>query len=245
MNCFTGNNVLTIAKENLQTLQTAILLDVAFFVVLFIFSLIGARKGAIRSIIGLLSTILAVVFAFVFASSMADVLEDWFGLQSGIAGGLEKVFARLKGFDLDISTAGIEEALKNATLPGFLVDGIAEAIADPDVPQGTTLARKAGEVASGYICRFLSWIVVFLAVKLAMRLLSGVLHKIAEKVPAVGATNVLLGVVIGFLKGLFIACAVFAVLSLFPSEKLVLFMDETYFVRFLFHENPILKLIAN
>lgn len=62
--------------------------DVAFFVILIIGTLIGARLGFIRGVCKAAGWFLSIFFPFMFCVPFAGTLENWFGLESLIAGAL-------------------------------------------------------------------------------------------------------------------------------------------------------------
>lgn len=70
-------------------------LDVAFFVILFLGTLIGAIRGFIKGICKIAGTIFAAFVAFSFCISFSNALERWFGLQTALSGAVGNVFASI------------------------------------------------------------------------------------------------------------------------------------------------------
>lgn len=216
--------------------------DIVVVALFFILALIGARKGAIRSIIGFVSTIAALVVAFVFVEKLAAALDG--SLSAWLGGKIEKAFAKINGFDLDISAAGLENSLSAVSLPSFLKDFIVDTFGNETLPLGTTLAMVAGSAVARLIVKILSWFILFFGVKILLALLSKLLSGIAERIPVVNTVNIFLGAFVGIFKAFVIVCGSLAVLSLLPSESVCRFFDECFFVGYLFHNNPLMKMLV-
>ncbi len=221
--------------------QAAYIADIVVVAAFFIFALTGARKGAIRSIIGLVSTLTALILAFAFSDELAHALDG--SLTEWIAGKLEKTFLKINGFDLDISAAGLKEGLSSVALPSFVEEFILDKFGNKDLAAGTTLAVVAGKATAGLLVKILSWFILFLGVKIALALLSRLLSGIAARVSVLNAVNIFLGAFVGIFKAFVLVCGVLAVLSLMPSAGVTEFFDASFFVRYLYNDNPLMKLL--
>lgn len=222
--------------------KSAYVVDIIAVALLFGFCLQGARRGAIRMLVGFVSTAAAIVLAFLFAGKCAEYLESWFSLGSAIGRGIEGALLKIKGFDVDLSEAGMSAALEGVNLPSFIKDALLDRFADSSLPKGTTLAQKAGVVMGGYVMRVISWVVVFLLVKFVLSILSKLLSGIAERVTLLSAVNSLLGGCIGVLKAFVVVCGVLAIASLLPIEALNGFLNDTFFIQYLYNDNPLMRL---
>ncbi len=223
--------------------KTAYIADITVVLAFLILALTGARKGAIRSIIGLVSTLTALVLAFVFADRLAELFDG--SLTKWLGGKLEKTFLKINGFDLDVSAAGLEESLSSVSLPAFIKEFIVDKFGNETLAYGTTLAFLAGAAAAGLIVKIFSWFIVFIGVKIALALLSRLLTKITEKITFLNAVNVFLGAFFGIFKAFILICGVLAVLSLIPADGITAFFNESFFVKYLYHENPLMKLLLS
>ncbi len=224
--------------------KSAYFVDIAAVVFFFVLCLHGARRGAIRLLLGFVAAVAAIVIAFVFADKFATKLNEWFSLGDSIARGIEKSLLKIKGFDADLSETGMTAALEGVSLPSFIKKALIGQFADSSLPEGTTLASKAGVVMSGYILRLIAWIALFLLVKLGMSLICRLLSGVTERIVVLSAANSLLGGCIGALKAFAIVCGVLAIVALLPSGSLSALLNETFFIRYLYNENPILKLFS-
>ena len=213
-------------------------LDILALVVIFVCAVGGAKKGFVRCFFGLISTLAAIVLAFLFMKKMLDWTDGLFGLQGIMQRGCTNAFSKIKGFDMDISAEGVSDAV-SGKLPQFLANLITEAIGNNAYPEGTTLALVAGETVGRLGATVVSWLFVFLVVKLLFVLLRSILSKIVEKLPIIGRVNVILGGVVGFCKGLFLVCAVIAILALIPSAGITAFFNECLLVKALYNHNPL------
>ena len=213
-------------------------LDAVALVVFFICALSCAKKGFVRCFFGFISTITAIILAFILMKKMLGWTDGLFGLQGVMENGCAKAFSKIKAFNVDISTDGVSDALKGK-LPGFLANLITDAIGNNAYPEGTTLARVAGETVGRLGATVLSWLFVFLLVKLIFILLRSILSAIIEKLPIVGRVNVILGGVVGLCKGLLFVCGALAILALIPASGITAFFNECLLLKGLYNQNPL------
>ncbi len=59
-------------------------LDVAFFIILALGTLMGVARGMVKSLCKLAGLIFSVIVAFMFCVSFQNCLEEWFGLTSAL-----------------------------------------------------------------------------------------------------------------------------------------------------------------
>lgn len=213
--------------------------DGVVLVVLICFAVISAKKGFVRCFFGFISTIVAIIVAFLFMKTLVSATGGLFGLEGAIQNGCTDAFGKINGFDIDVSTAGVEAALQDKNLPQFLIDILLENVTVSDVPAGTTLAMVVGGTIGTLATNFVAWLVLFLLAKLLLKLIEHVFSSIVENIPLVGALNSLLGLAVGALQGLLIVSGVIAVLAFIPIEGITDFFNECAFVGWLYNHNPI------
>ena len=102
-------------------------IDGVVILVAFIFAVKSAKKGFVDCFFGFVSTILAIIAAFTFMKGLLAWTDGLFGLQGAIENGLIGAFGKVKGFDVDVSAAGMEAALEDKNLPSFLINEIGRA----------------------------------------------------------------------------------------------------------------------
>ncbi len=100
------------------------------------------------------------------------------------------------------------------------------------------LAEKVGV----YFASGLSWLLIFFAVKLMIRIVKKFITAIVEKIPVVGSLNHLLGLAVGLLEGLLIVWIVLAVLGFVATysaeaTKIITEGIEKSFLAKIFYEN--------
>ncbi len=214
-------------------------IDGVVILVALIFAVKSAKKGFVDCFFGFVSTILAVVVAFTFMKGLLAWTDGLFGLQGAIENGLIGAFGKVKGFDVDVSAAGMEAALEDKNLPSFLINAIVDNVANKDVPSGTTLAMIVGGTLGEFAATLVAWLVVFLIAKFLLKLVRKFLNSLIQSLPIVGGINRLLGFIVGAIKGLLIVCVVVAVIALIPSAGLTAFFSETVVAGWLYNSNPL------
>ena len=229
----------------MASFQAAYVADIVCALLLLVSAFIGAKKGFVKCFFGLISTLVALILAFALASTVAGWLSSVFGAEGALAGKLEEVFLKWNGFDTDVSAGGIAAALENVSLPGFIKDVIVENVGEVnDLAPGTTLAAVAAPVASQFIGLLVSGIAVFIVAKLLLFIVEKILTKVVNSWSVASAVNGLLGFAVGFLKTAIAVCAVLAVLSLIPAEGIGNFFENTLFLKYLYNDNPLTKLLG-
>ena len=187
----------------------------------------------------LISTIVAIILGFVLLNRVITWTNGLFGLQNTLVNACAKAFAKIKGFDIDVSAVGIQNALADKNLPSFLVKIIVDGIANDGVPQGTTLALVVGGALGRLGTKLIAFLTIFLIVKLVLRVLEKVLSTIINAIPLVGTLNGLLGFVVGALQGLFLVCAVVALMSIIPSQAISATLRQCTLIGAIYDHNPI------
>ena len=213
--------------------------DALVIVVIVAFAIVAAKRGFIDCLFGLISTVAAIVVAFILMKPLLSWTEGLFGLQEWLenacVGGLDKI----AGFDIDVSAAGIEEALAGKNLPQFLIDLIVETVGTQELAAGTTLAMLAGTTLGELAATLIAWLALFIIAKLIMKILKSIISSIVESIPIVGSINHVLGFVVGALQGLLIVCAVIAVLGVIPIEGVTVFLSDCAVTGWLYNNHPI------
>lgn len=231
--------------DRLCALQwTAYLLDLV--VVLFVvgFTFVCAKKGFIECFFGFISTIVAVVIAFSFAKLFVNITDGLFGLQGAFEKGLTKVFSKISGFDTDVSSVGVADAIKEKDLPVILVSLIMKVFGSGELEAGTTLGHMLGVSVAKYAVTLLCGILLFIGVKLVIFLLKKTLSKIVENIKPLGSLDALLGAVVGLVESTLIVCAMLSLLTIVPSQSVSNYLNNSLFVGKLYNYNPLVHILA-
>ena len=134
---------------NLNTLLSAQASNWIIDVVVILFALIMfiscAKRGFIDCFVGAVSTIVALIVAISFAKIFVSMTDGLFGLADIIQGKLEESFAKVEGFTADVSSSGVEQALKEQNVSAILAGLVMRLIGKQDsIEAGTTLAMLLG-----------------------------------------------------------------------------------------------------
>ena len=174
---------------------------------------------------------------------MMNVVLDWtnglFGLEGVLEKGCANAFAKIKGFDIDVSNQGIETALADKNIPKFLIKMVVEEFGDSTIATGTTIAMLVGQSLGGLIAGLICWVVIFLVVKGLLFIVRKIITGILEQIPIVGKLNHGLGFAVGAVKAILIFSAIVAIFSIIPSQGISNFFNECIVVGWLYNSNPI------
>ena len=221
----------------LASFKAAYVADIVCAVMLLVSALVGAKKGFVKCFFGLISTLVALVLAFALASTAVGLFPSLFGAEGSLAGKFEGPFLKWSGFDMDVSAGGIEAALESVSLPGFVKDVIVKNVGEVNnLAPGTTLAAVVAPVAAQFVGLLLCGLVIFIVER--------ILTKIVNSWSVASAVNGLLGFAVGLLKAAILICGILAILALIPSEGIVSFFDETLFLKYLYNDNPLTKILG-
>ncbi len=228
----------------LNVVWTNYALDIVVIFVIAAFAITSAKRGFINCIFGLISTVAAIAAAFILMKPVLEWTGGLFGLQEIIENACVDGLAKIKGFDIDVSAAGIEEALTGKNMPAFLINLIVESVGNEEVAKGTTLAMIAGGTLGELATTLIVWLLLFLITKLLLKLVQGIISSIVENLPIISSLNRLLGLAVGTLQGLLIVCAVVAVLGVIPTEGITVFINDCALTGWLYNHNPIHTILS-
>ena len=223
---------------------TNFIVDIVVILVLIGFGFVCARRGFIDCFFGFITTIAALLVAFLLTDVIVLATGGLFGLESSMAGNFEETFLKIKGFDIDLSNSGLEMEMAEKNLPKFLIDLIIKNYGNEELAVGTTLALLAATTLSSLAVNFIVWVVLFIAAKLVMILLRGILNALADRLTIVGVLNTVLGAAVGLFEAFVIVCVVLFLLSLFPIESITSYLSNSLFVGTLYNSNPLNVIIG-
>lgn len=202
-----------------------ILLDVILVALIAFGAFRGHKKGLVGILVGFAALILSIVLAFAFQSIVANALYD-----SGIG-------VKVK----EIASENIQQMIDNGenVEQSFYGNIISGAITEDKVSQ-------AGEVVARFIMKGLSFIVIFLIVRLICYILQMILN-VVFNLPILSSINGIGGTVVGMLSVLikiWIILAVVSFISPLPVfEGLAKFIDSTLLLKLLYNNNLLVTII--
>ncbi len=229
---------------NVNAVVVSLILDLVAVIVLLIFAIRSAKKGFVACVIGLLSTIVAGVVAFLLVNSVLTWTGGIFGLQGKLTNGCTNAFAKIAGFNVDISSEGLRASLTAKKLPAFLVNTIVDGIGNNTVPEGTTIAKLVGGTVAELIAKLIAFLLAFAVLKIVLKIVGNLLSGVINSLPIVGALNGLLGFVTGILQGAFTICVVLSIFSLIPSVGIINTFNSGTVLKFLYNHNFVLALLG-
>lgn len=207
--------------------------------------IICGKKGFIGCLLGMISTLIAFIAAIFLAKPVLGLTDGLFGLQEKICLSFTESFAKIKGFDADISSVGVEAALEANNVAAVFAALIIKLIGKQEVlAPGTTLAGLLGNATSRLAATLIAGVAVFILIKLVVLLLKGVLRSVVKKIKLVGGIDTLLGALVGFLQAFLIVCGILAGLAVLPIESVSTYFNDTLFVGKLFAHNPLITILG-
>lgn len=219
--------------------------DIAVAVFALIMLIVCAKKGFINCFFGTISTLVALVIAFSFAKSLLTSTDGLFGLQGWFYKTFEESFAKLQGFDGDVSMGGVETALKENNVSALLASLVLKVAGKQEsIEAGTTLAMLLAEATSTLAATICSGLALFILIKIGVSIIRSILNAVAEKLPLIKGLNIFLGAVVGVLQVLLIVCTVLAVLTVFPVVSVSEYLDKTLYLGWLAQNNPLVNIIG-
>lgn len=223
-----------------------IVIDVLIVAILAIFALIGFKKGFFKSVLSMLSTIVVLVISVLGAGWLSNILNKIYDFTGFIAGKLCKSIASMGTFYSEpiaegVSGADIVGAIPSST-NGFLkklMSHVLKPLSASEI-QGETVANIVSGAFASIIMLIISGIILFIALKIIIAIASRLFDNITRN-RVFGATNKLLGLVFGAVKGFVvlivfvIALTLLTVIPLINTKLTPIIQDHTKIARPLYN----------
>ena len=205
-----GNMLLSVSSV------AGIVLDVVIIALVAIFGLIGFKKGFFKSVISMISTLVVILISIFCASPLARIVNKLYDFTGLIARGLCKTIASMGAFYSQPIPEGMSGADVVSNIPqstnGFLKKLMSYALnplSAGDIQSATVADIVSGAFAS-IIMLIICGIVLFIFIKIILAIATRLFENITRN-RVFGATNKLLGLVFGAVKG-FIIVLVFSII---------------------------------
>lgn len=178
-------------------------LDIAIIALVVIMALVGMGRGFLKSLLQLFGTLVTLALSIWLAKPFNGLLQNWFGLNSALAGALNDPIA------------GVCAAGDGGSIPNFFLNKFAEILMGSGYWQGyaegsldpafiADFAGKIGDILGVVI----SVVILYILFRIAVAILGKIFDAISKN-RAVSGLDRLLGLVLGFLKGCLVVSIVF------------------------------------
>lgn len=198
--------------------RTAMNYAVDVFVLLFLvaFVFICAKRGFIECFFSLVSTMIALFIAVTFAKLLLTATGGLFGLQGVLENGLTSSFAKLEGFNAEVSAQGVEDALAAQNLPAILANLALKWFGKTQPPEGATIAMVFGGVCGRMLSLLIVGVIIFFLCKVLLYFIKRALNDFVESIVILDSVNTALGAGVGLIYGTLIISTLLTFVSLFP-----------------------------
>lgn len=237
------------------------IISIAYIVIIVLFTIFGIKRGLFKSLVSLIKNGLTFILSIILAKPLALIFSrSQFGLK--ISRKFTELFTEKGGvFAINIHEGNTSEVIDFALDELSLPDSLSElldsllrkhVVFDPTVDM--TLAQAFGPVITHYIFLAISFILVFIIIRIACSLLNKLFTSL-EQIPIIKVVNKSIGGILGAFTGFLLVCLIsFALTFIIPidfsiSEWLIKVMklgepDVMTFSKYLYQENILLKIIS-
>lgn len=219
------------------------ILDAVILVGLIVYMIICGKRGFVKMIFQFASGIVALILAISLAKVVVST-TGMFGLLGALTDKFAGVFAKSPGFNEELAGQDLKALLETKDMVAIIATMIVKKYAGVEFTQGETLATLAGSTVAELLCTLIAGVVLFFVLKIVFKLLSKVLTAIFDKIKLLGKVNSILGIVLGFLEGVFVISVVISILTLIPSAAITNFFQSSIILRFLYNRNPIVWMLG-
>ena len=192
------------------------IVDIIALVFLVVFALRGLIRGFAKSFVDTFGSIISLVIAILLSSTVTNFLESSFSLVTVIGDGIEGALGGVFGEELmNTPLSQINsEILSKSGFGGWLITIILTITTDME-GANLTLGEILSPTIAYYIVVVISVIVIFILLKLVMKLFAGIVEKLYA-LPFVKAADKLLGLAFGILSAVIYLQLAYTVLGLIP-----------------------------
>jgi len=205
-----------------------------FLVVIFICQRIGFSAFFSSSISSLF---FCSILPLILCGPVLLLTNNLFGLQDLLSNGFESALLNLNGFDVDLSTANLEEALKAQNLPAFTINSIVNTYDGQTFEVGTTLAHVVAQSFASNTVSIITLIVLMVVIIIAYIFLSDAIKNFASSLAFGQAVDQFLGMIVGIFLGVVVCYSLLSIITLIPSPSLLTFFNDCVIIGFMYDYN--------
>lgn len=229
--------------------------DIVVLALMLLIVFLSAKKGFAKTVLDAISVSVGFFTAYKFSPIVSDFVYNNF-----IGVFVEKSFMEIVG-DLNNNSSAEEKiSAMTATLPEGLVafseslgvdsNLLINSVLKADISSDELLVKAFSDnLVYGllnYIIEFIAFVLIFVVVSIALKLVSLLFSKTIENLPIIGTANYILGGVLGAVKAIVVLFVVFSVgyfviiaMNIEPSE----YISQSYTYQYIMKNNPIIVLI--
>ena len=202
-----------------------ILIDILVVLLVVLGAFSGHKKGLVGILVGFAALILSIVLAFMFQSVVADAIYDT-GLGQSVAG---------------IAKNNMQDMMKNGENVDKSIYGkvLSNTVTDDNL-------TVASENISRFVMKGLSFIAIFLIVRIICYILQMILN-VVFNLPILSTVNGIGGTVVGGLSVLiriWIVLALISFVSPLPMfDSIVSYIDKSFLVKLLYNNNLLVAVV--
>lgn len=206
-------------------------LDLIFFVFLFLGTFLGCRRGFIAGVCKLAGKVASIIFAITFCISFSNFLEVCFHMTTGIASGLTSAISgndalavELPAFSGETLSATLTESGVTGISHWFIVAffrGVSE------MPAGVTPASMIASILAKWISIVISFVLLIILVRLGARLLGKCIKSITDRVMPLRVLDQVLGALLGLVKAFVILFAVLLICNWLPWDAFHSYLESS------------------
>ncbi|PYG89438.1 colicin V production protein [Ruminiclostridium sufflavum DSM 19573] len=222
--------------------------DIAVFIIIAGFMVIGLKNGFLYSVFRLVSYVLSVIFAIKFYPVISDILQQtvlFTNIKAAVISGIVKGRAGDAAvFNGDSARTAIIDGLK---LPAFIKESINNKIIGQDIFGVNKIMDMIGSEIAMLVINILSVILIYVIIRCALALIKVVIKTIS-RLPVFKQLDKTGGIVLGAIEGIlaiYILCAVLVLFSAFPKfGPAIESIEGSKFANYFYQNNFIVSWIA-
>lgn len=202
-----------------------LVLDIILIALIAFGAFRGYKRGLVGVVVGFASLILSIILAFAFQSIVAEALYN-----SGIGDSLKEVVQENIQTMLD-NGENVEDSFYGNILNSTITED---------------KVQQAGEIVTMFVMKGVSFILIFLAVRLICYILQMILN-IVFNLPILSSINQIGGIAVGVLSTLIKVWILLAILSFITPlpmfNGIAEYVDNTFLVKLLYNNNLLVTII--
>lgn len=203
-----------------------LVLDIILIALIAFGAFRGYKRGLVGVVVGFASLILSIILAFAFQSIVAEALYN-----SGIGDSLKEVVQENIQTMLD-NGENVEDSFYGNILNSTITED---------------KVQQAGEIVTMFVMKGVSFILIFLAVRLICYILQMILN-IVFNLPILSSINQIGGIAVGVLSTLIKVWILLAILSFITPlpmfNGIAEYIDNTFLVKLLYNNNLLVTIIS-